>query len=79
LICAALSGLKHFFFLTQGIALGWYIVALSGLRKKISEFFGNTPNLKCFFHLIHLFQRHPGSKIRINYASPICWMRPGKD
>ena len=44
-----------------GIALGWYVVALSGLRKKISEFFGNVPNLKCFFHLIHLFQRNPGS------------------
>ena len=33
-------------------------------------------NLKCFFHLIHLFQRNPGSKMRIKYASPICWM-PG--
>jgi hypothetical protein len=33
-------------------------------------------NLKYFFHLIHLFQRNPGSKMRTKYASPICCMRP---
>jgi len=30
----ALTGLKTFYILPQGVALGWYVAALSGLRKK---------------------------------------------
>jgi len=32
-LCSALSGLKTSLPFTQGVALGWYVAALSGLRK----------------------------------------------
>jgi hypothetical protein len=31
----ALTGLKTFYILPQGVALGWYVAALSGQRKKM--------------------------------------------
>jgi hypothetical protein len=34
-LCCALTGLKDWLIFTQGVALGWYVVALSGLRKKM--------------------------------------------
>jgi len=39
----------------------WTWITLKKMKKM---------NLKCFFHLLHLFQRNPGSKTRINDASP---------
>jgi hypothetical protein len=33
-LCNALSGLRHCYYsYTQGVALGWYVAALSGLKK----------------------------------------------
>jgi hypothetical protein len=34
-LCCALTGLKDWLIFTQGVAMGWYVVALSGLRKKL--------------------------------------------
>jgi hypothetical protein len=40
-----LTGLKYWLIFTQGVALGWYVAALLGLRKKmytlvdLSDFF----------------------------------------
>jgi len=34
-LCCALTGLKYWLIFTQGVALGWYVAALSGLRKKM--------------------------------------------
>jgi len=33
-LCCTLTGLKYWLIFTQGVALGWYVAALSGLRKK---------------------------------------------
>jgi hypothetical protein len=37
-LCSALSGLKTSLPFTQGVALGWYVAALSGLRKIVLLF-----------------------------------------
>jgi hypothetical protein len=34
-LCCALTGLQYWLIFTQGVALGWYVAALSGLRKKM--------------------------------------------
>jgi hypothetical protein len=34
-LCCALTGLKYWLIFTQGVALGCYVAALSGLRKKM--------------------------------------------
>jgi hypothetical protein len=40
----ALKGRQH----TQGVALGWYVAALSGLRKEMSDFLGMHP-MRCLY------------------------------
>jgi hypothetical protein len=43
-LCNALSGLRQStYYITQGVALGWYVAALSGLRKQMSDFLGMRP------------------------------------
>jgi len=52
-LCSALSGLKTRLSFTQGVALGWYVAALSGLRKIKSLW-----ECKWQFWLLNLFFEH---------------------
>jgi hypothetical protein len=54
-LCCALTGLKYWLIFTQGVALGWYVAALSGLRKKNEKMYtlvdlsGNKYSFKAIF------------------------------
>jgi hypothetical protein len=44
-----LQGLKFFYIFPQGVALGWYVAALSGLRKKMYTLIDLSVGTKALF------------------------------